>query len=230
MNSVSTDRSFERRISVAGSVTLDVRLESGAVKVKPGGAGAVEIRGVLRAPQTALPWRDPGSLLDELAQSPPVAVDGDTIRIGEGAVGLSLKGALLLLEVSAPPETGIRFQSDSADLHVEGLRGSLDCETGHGHLDLLGIGGEARISTDHGAVTLSHALAAPVRITTDHGDITVHLSPNRGYNIAVETDHGRLRLPPLENLRSDEGRIRGVLRGGGPLVELRTDAGYVAIE
>lgn len=266
MSQTQTERSFERKFLVDGQVTVEARLDTGAVRIKPGNAGTVEVRGVLRRRGSFLGLSDDvEDRMDYLAANAPVSLHGGTIRLGDVSDDL-LDGISALIEVTVPHETRIRARSDHADFHIEGIQGPLECETDHGNVDVVGIGAEVRVTTDHGRIAIrgvqgpvsvqtdsgdveameiagridirvdsarvavSQTVAAPIHVEADSGDAIIRLAAGAGYDVSIETDHGKIRVPPLEGQQLRDGRIRGGLRGGGPLVEVRTDSGNIEIE
>lgn len=267
MSQTQTERSFERKFLVDGQVTVEARLDTGAVRIKPGNAGTVEIRGVLRRRGSSFLGLsdDVEDRMDYLAANAPVSFQGGTIRLGDLNDDL-LDGISTLMEVTVPHETRVRARSDHADFHIEGIQGPLECETDHGNVDAIGIGAGVRVTTDHGRIAIrgvqgpvsvqadsgdveaieiagridirvdsarvavSQTAAAPIRVEADSGDVIIRLAGDAGYDVSIETDHGKIRVPPLEGQQLRDGRIRGRLRGGGPLVEARTDSGNIEVE
>lgn len=225
MSQTGTERSFERRFSVAGPVVLDLNLDAGAVRVVPGEPGKVEVRGILRGRTTFLGLRDIEGRIDAMAANPPVQQDGNTIRIAKFLDGMSV-----LVELTVPPATSIRAQSDSADLHVRGIAGPVEAETDHGHVEATGIEGEVRIETDHGRIEI-RGVQGSVSLRSDSGSIEV---AEIGGRIDARTDSGWMVLSQTTaapiRAESDSGDITIRLAGGsGYDLSAETDHGSILI-
>jgi hypothetical protein len=265
VNQTPIERTFEAKFPVAGPLTLDVRFDAGALRVRSGEDGTVVVRGVLRRRESFFAPGAAERRMDELAANPPAVLEDASLRLGDAASG-SLNGISALFDVTVPRATRVRAKSDSADFHLKGIDGPVECETDHGRIEASEIHSEVRVSSDHGNITirnvdgpvvvradhssieardiagridvradsgsvfLSQTSAASIQVASDSGDVSIRLAGGCGYSVSLETDHGNLRFPQLENQQASGGRIRGNVRGGGPLVDARTDSGSIEIE
>lgn len=255
---------FETSVSVDGTATLDVAVDSGLIRVKPGEAGVVRIRGIFRARRTFFGWGGVEDRIRQLEAKPPVEQDGNTVRVGDVADRWMLRGISLFLEINVPLDTRIRALADSGDVRVEGTNGPVDCEADSGDVEVFTVDanvratsdsgtirirevtgrvyastdsgdieardvlGDVEVSTDSGEIRISQTVAMPIRAESDSGGITVKLAPEGGYNVSVQTDHGRIGVPKLEWREPPTGKqCRGLLRGGGTVVDLTTDSGDI---
>jgi len=220
---------FERVLSVAGQVTLDVSAKAGVIRVRRGEDGQVTVRGILRAQPSILGW-SAGEQVTWLAANPPVRQDGNTIRIGDVADRWLLRRILLLVEITTPAQTRIRALADCADLRIEGIDGPVDCENDSGEIEIANVTGQVSASSDSGSIHLRD-VAGPVDAEADSGDIE---ALNIGSGIDAHTDSGNIRLSQTTAApiyaRSDSGSIRIKLpAGGGYTVRVRTDHGAIDI-
>jgi hypothetical protein len=238
---------FEAVLSLTGPATLDVAVDSGFVRVRAGDTGKVLIRGILRARRSLFGWGGVEDRIRQLESKPPVEQNGNTIRVGDVADRWLLRGVSLFLEIAVPGDTRIRALADSGDIRVEGISGPVECETDSGDIlirevtgrvhaeadsgdiEALDIAGDIEATADSGDIRISQTVAAPVRAEADSGAISVKLVPGAGYNISVETDHGRITLPEMEWRARSEKEASGRIRGGGPVVDLETDSGDIDV-
>jgi hypothetical protein len=89
MGAVTAEGSFERTLQVSGPVNLDIRSGSGDIRVVPGSAGQVQIRGVIRVRRGS--DAEAQALVRELEQSPPIEQTGGDIRIGHSSLTFALQ-------------------------------------------------------------------------------------------------------------------------------------------
>lgn len=187
-NMASAEASFERTLSVNGSIDVEVSTGSGNISVRPGNAGAVRVVGRIKARD------DSGQGAEEkaryIAANPPIEQTGGRIRIGRIDKEEYQRNVSISYEIETPPDTRLEATSGSGNLDVEGLRGALEVSTGSGNIKLDSIGDQAHAETGSGnidAVSMGRGLSAstgsgsirasevagPVKLETGSGDISV---------------------------------------------------------
>ncbi len=104
-----TETTFERTLTVTGPVTLNVSANSGVIRIIPGEAGSVRVRGVARARSFLsigiFVGGTPMERLRRIESNPPIMQDGDAIAVGDVADRWLLRGINLLLEIVTPSGT-----------------------------------------------------------------------------------------------------------------------------
>src|SRR5687767_8289529 len=76
--------SFERSLSVSGSVDLTAMTDSGGIVITPGGSGSVQVRATLKSQRGGnYDRQDVENRIRELERNPPIKQQGNTVRIGE---------------------------------------------------------------------------------------------------------------------------------------------------
>ena len=243
---------FERTLAVGSDpLTLDVRTGSGQIQVAVGGPGVVRVVGNIRG--YADRWTPVGP--DDVAESvrnleanPPIAFDGKILRVGHlnrlrhRQVGISY-------ELVVPADTRVLVRTGSGDVAVAGDTGAVEATTGAGSIDLTSVGGDADVHTGAGPIVvagLGTALRARsgsgrIRVagapggawdlSTGSGGIRIDLPEDAAFEVDARTSSGDVRTehPVVARDETRRGRLQGTVRGGGPLVTLRTGSGSIAI-
>lgn len=221
---------FERQLTVTGPVSIDVTVNSGVIRVLPGDAGSVRIRGVARARNSFFVWGDLSGRMRKIESDPPIAQDGNSIGVGDVTNRWLLRGIKLLLEITTPPETEIRALADSGDIRIEGIDGPVECETDSGEINIAGIRSDVRVSSDSGGIHIQLVKGA-VDARSDSGHIEALEIEG---TIDATTDSGDIRLwqtmaAPV-CAKADSGRVRVKLaKDGGYSIRARTDNGRVEL-
>jgi hypothetical protein len=221
---------FERTLTVTGPVSLDVSANSGVIRVLKGEAGAVRIRGVVRARSTFFIWGDLSGRMRRIESNPPIEQDGNAIGVGDVTDRWLLRGITLLLEITAPADTEVRALADSGDIRIEGIDGPVECETDSGQIEISWIGSDVRAKSDSGGIHIQGVKGA-VDARADSGRIEAFEVAG---TIDATTDSGAIQLSqtmaaPL-CAKSDSGRIRVKLAGaGGYSIRARTDNGQIEL-
>jgi hypothetical protein len=174
-------------------------------------------------------------------------VEGTTgnveVQTGSGDVKLSrLTGEIRLQtgsgnvrahEISGP----VRGTAGSGDIELEeSAVGDIDLHTGSGNITVRGIQGAFRAEAGSGDITAEGAMSGAWEIHTGSGNVNIRLPKNAAFDANLSTSSGTLSVDaPLTTTvqgRVEESRkhVMGKVRGGGPLLTLRTGSGDIRIE
>ena len=149
----------------------------------------------------------------------------------------------------------IRIQTGSGDVRARGVSGSLkggtgsgdveieesgpgdiDLHTGSGNIQARGIQGAFHGEAGSGDISAEGKQSGSWEIHTGSGSVNVRLPGNAAYDADLSTSSGSLNVDsPIEMTvqgRVEETRrhIRGKVRGGGPLLAVRTGSGDIHIQ
>ena len=241
---------FERTLEVGGPVEVDVQTAAGNISVRMVTGSSVRVSGEVRV-KTGLLQSDPVSerKLQQIVSHPPIERHGNSITIGRLRDSDLRRDTFISYEIEVPPDTRLRSNTGLGDLRVEGLHGVVNADTGAGKVTISGITGDVHANTGLGDVTIREVTGtlradsaagnvsaegeprATWRLATVLGDVRVRLLGQTGVDLHAETGLGEIftAFPfPVEGAISHE--LRGKLRGGGHLVELKSGAGSIRIE
>jgi hypothetical protein len=131
----------------------------------------------------------------------------------------------------------VHGSTGSGDVEIEETgQGDLELRTGSGNITARGIQGGFRGETGSGEITAEGTQSGPWEIQTGSGNVHVRLPGNAAFDADVSTNSGSINTDvPVEMTvqgRVEESRkaIRGKVRGGGPLLRVRTGSGDIHIE
>jgi hypothetical protein len=176
---------------------------------------------------------------DQIIEGTHGAVD---VQTGSGDVKLAnLTGEVSLQtgsgDVRAHGIAGpVKGGAGSGDIEVEETgAGNIDLHTGSGNIKVRGIQGAFRADTGSGDVTAEGAQSGTWEIRTGSGNVDVRMPANAAFEADISTSSGSVNVnSPIEMTvqgRIEETRkhIRGKVRGGGPLLSVRTGSGDIQI-
>ncbi len=125
----------------------------------------------------------------------------------------------------------------SGDVEIEETgSGDIDLHTGSGNITARGVHGGFRSEAGSGDITAEGTQTGSWEIRTGSGNVRVHLPANAAFEADISTSSGGVDVgAPVE--MTVQGRvgdmhksIHGKVRGGGPLLRVRTGSGDIHIE
>jgi hypothetical protein len=165
------------------------------------------------------------------------------VQTGSGDVKLSrLTGEIRLQtgsgnvrarEISGP----LRGGAGSGDIELEETgKGDIDLHTGSGNITARGIQGAFRAEAGSGDITAEGTQLGGWDIRTGSGNVRVRLPANAAFDANISTSSGTLDVEAPITM-TVQGRVQetrksivGKVRGGGPLLSLRTGSGDIHIQ
>jgi DUF4097 and DUF4098 domain-containing protein YvlB len=136
-------------------------------------------------------------------------------------------------EIAGPLRGGAG--SGNIDLE-ETAAGDVNLHTGSGNITARGIQGGLHAETGSGDITAEGTQAESWDIRTGSGNLHVHLPPNAAFDADISTSSGTLSVDAPITM-TVQGRvndihhsIHGKVRGGGPLLTVRTGSGDIHID
>jgi hypothetical protein len=136
-------------------------------------------------------------------------------------------------EIAGP----VRGGTGSGNLELEETgAGDIDLHTGSGNVTVRGIQGAFRGEAGSGDITAEGTQMGGWEIRTGSGNIRVRLPANAAFDANLSTSSGTLDIDaPITmtvqgRVQETHKQIVGKVRGGGPLLTLRTGSGDIHIE
>lgn len=149
-------------------------------------------------------------------------------------------------------EGTIKVGTSGGGIEVTGGEGSLEGATSGGGVTVRGFGGPASVSTSGGGMTIENVkgkvrastsgghidavLLAPIPgevwLSTSGGGVTVKVPESAVFDLDAETSGGGVTcdLPVTVQGRMERDHLKGVVNGGGPVVELRSSGGGIHVK
>jgi hypothetical protein len=136
-------------------------------------------------------------------------------------------------EIAGP----VRGGAGSGDIEVEETAaGDIDLHTGSGNITVHGIQGAFRAEAGSGDIIAEGTQTGAWEIRTGSGNVHVRLPANAAFDADLSTSSGTLDVEAPVTM-TVQGRVQerrksivGKVRGGGPLLTLRTGSGDIHIE
>ena len=149
------------------------------------------------------------------------------IRIQTGSGNVEARG------IAGP----VRGGAGSGDILVEeSASGDIDLHTGSGNITARGIQGAFRCEAGSGDITAEGTMAGAWEIRTGSGNVHVRLPAEAAFDANISTSSGTLDVDaPITmtvqgRVNDTRKSINGKVRGGGPLLTLRTGSGDIHIQ
>jgi len=169
---------------------------------------------------------------------------GDTGgRVTASAGSGSIQGGSIGGELNAHTGSGsihvrdvhgaITISTGSGDVEVtQSAAGEVKVSAASGSVNLRGIQGPLRVNSASGSVSVQGTPSGEWHVSTASGSVTLQLPETAAFDLDAHTSSGRIdsRHPVTVVGAIDRRSMAGKVRGGGPMVELRTSSGSIRIE
>jgi DUF4097 and DUF4098 domain-containing protein YvlB len=249
LHAQSVEGTFERTLTVNGPVELDVHTGSGDIQIRAGSDNSVHVTGHVKARGARALATGPQQQVDQIRANPPVTQSGNTVHIGVTGNDAIFQNVSITYEVTVPANAKIQARTGSGDIGIAMKAASVDAKTGSGDINVLGaseglmaqtgsgdvragrIAGAMNAETGSGDIQAEQTAAGPVEMRTGSGDVTLKLANEAAFNLSVRTGSGSITTthPVTSSSSRNRNRLDGTVRGGGPLVDIRTGSGDVTI-
>jgi Putative adhesin len=127
-------------------------------------------------------------------------------------------------------DSEVRATADSGGIRIRRVNGPVYAHADSGGIDAMEISGSIDAEVDSGGVRVSQTAPAPIKARSDSGGADITLARTGGYDIQAHASSGQIRAPEITvSGRISPHEVYGKLRGGGALVDVRTDSGHIDI-
>lgn len=115
---------------------------------------------------------------------------------------------------------------------VQTAPGDVAIATGSGSVELRGVEGALHARTGSGRIAVEGRPTGTWDLEAGSGSIRLELPRDFAFDLDARTGSGSLdsKHPVTVQGTLDRGRLRGTVRGGGPLLRVRTGSGSVSID
>jgi len=155
--------------------------------------------------------------------------------------------------VTVPRRTNLDLRTDDGNISVAHVRGEFRLHTGDGHLELHNLDGSLTASSGDGHINADgrfdrldlssgdgridaeadrgSKVATTWRLRSGDGSVTLRLPDDISAELDATTGDGSVDVdfPMTTQGRMRESRVRGVLNGGGGLINVHTGDGHIRI-
>ena len=170
----------------------------------------------------------------------------DLIGISGPAEASTGSGDLLLTNIGGAVEA----RTGSGSIHAEGIGGAFKAKTGSGSVRLTqnapgdvvatsgsgsivlrGIDGALRADAGSGSIKVEGRQAGRWELDTGSGSIRIHLPEDASFELDAESNSGNIDInhPLTVKGKISDDHLKGQVRGGGPLLNVRSGSGNIRI-
>ncbi len=109
--------------------------------------------------------------------------------------------------------------------------GDVEVDTGSGDVDVQGVRGALKADTGSGRITAGGEVSGQWKLSAGSGDVDIQLASNAAFDLYAHTDSGNVKSdhPVTATGTFTPKEIQGKVRGGGPLLEVKTGSGNIHI-
>jgi len=194
---LAAESTFERTLSISGTVTLHVSTGSGNIHIEPGSDNQVHVFGRVKSHG----FGESDERVRQIAANPPIEQTGNILHIGSHmenmhniSIDYEIKApARAILEASSGSgdvtDTGVgvnaRLNTGSGNIHAQGLKESFSVETGSGNIYAEQTGsGDVKADTGSGNIELRN-INGGLKAQTGSGDIKLNGEPREGWRVTT---------------------------------------------
>jgi Putative adhesin len=219
-----TDANLANHISIGYDVTVPAQTSVNART----GSGSIDIG-------------DVGGTVDANTGSGSITIGrvAGAVVVGTGSGSITVTGAGSLKartgsgSIRASAIAGAAAASSgSGSVHVaQSGSGDVDVSSSSGGVVVTGVNGAARVSASSGSIEVEGRPAGPWDIRSSSGGVTVRIPADAQFDLDARVSSGRIETthPITMTGTIDKQRLQGKVRGGGPLVAVRTSSGGIRI-
>jgi hypothetical protein len=127
-------------------------------------------------------------------------------------------------------DSEVRAAADSGGINIRRVNGPVYARADSGGIDALEIAGSVDAEVDSGGVRISQTTPASIRTRSDSGSADIVLAKTGGYDIRAHAGSGGISARDVTvSGTMSRHEVNGKLRGGGAMVDVRTDSGRIDI-
>ena len=154
--------SFERTLTVAGSVDLSIQSGSGQIRVRPG-APARCVSPPDSTPTDGFQSGDIEQRIRQIEQNPPIEQQGNVIRIGRFASDELPRHISISYDVIVPGDAKVAGRTGSGSIDIGDVKGPVDAHSGSGGVTIGRVTGGVVASTGSGSIRVEGAASLEAR-------------------------------------------------------------------
>ena len=212
----AADGSFQRTLTVSGPVDLDVSTGSGAITIRSGGSGRIEVRGSIYVRDRFFSLRDAGRVARDVESAPPIEQTGNRIQIGRMENTTYRDRVSISYEIVVPANTVVRSRTGSGSQEITGVEGPVDASTGSGRIRIANVRANVSANTGSGSIA-AEGITGGLHARTGSGSITVDGTPGDRWDLDTGSGSVVVRLPQQAAFNLDAHTGSGSVTVGHPL-------------
>lgn len=218
---------FERSFEVTSAPTLDITTVRGKIEVVAGEPGRIVVTGTATV---RVGWDVPANaegIARQVAAAPPVARDGDTVRLTAPVDSAARRAVTVSYQVRVPSTTRLTSASESGETTVRGLTGSVTVRTQSGAIALASLAA-VDVTSGSGAVD-ADKVTGPLTAKTSSSTIRLR---RVGGAATIITQSGRVDLegtPGPWTITTGSSSVHLAIAGAGFTLDAVSRSGSIDV-
>ena len=211
-DSGATD-TFEESLTVAETITFDVKTGSGSIEISSGPGRDVKIIGKIKVQRRSFWRKNPNAeeIIQQVIDNPPIEVSDGLVRVGRFEDRSLGKRVSISYKIVVPSDTEVLASTGSGSISVNDIAARVDVGSGSGRLRLTNIGGSVEASAGSGSIR-AERVAGGFKASTGSGSI--YLSQTAPGDVSVSTGSGSTELTGIVgSLEAEAGSGRITVDG-----------------
>jgi DUF4097 and DUF4098 domain-containing protein YvlB len=228
-NAIRVGRFADENLPKGISITYDVTVPAQSSVTAKNGSGGIDIN-------------DLAGPVDATTGSGRITIGriAGAVTAGTGSGGIDLSGAASLKArtgsgsiraVAVGGDATASSGSGSVQIDLTG-KGSVDVSSSSGAVTVMGVNGAARVSTSSSSLEVAGRPSGPWNVHSSSGHVTLHLPSDAAFDLDAHVSSGKIETTHPITVKGtvDKRWLQGQVRGGGPLVSVRTSSGGIRIQ
>jgi DUF4097 and DUF4098 domain-containing protein YvlB len=228
-NAIRVGRFADGSLSRNVSITYDVTVPAQASVTARNGSGAIEIN-------------DLGGPVDATTGSGGITIGRIAGRVaastGSGGIEVSGAGSLTaktgsgsIRATAVAGDATASSGSGSVRIDLTG-KGNVDVSSSSGSVAVTGVNGAAQVSTSSSRLEVQGRPSGPWNVRSSSGHVTLSLPPDAAFDLDARVSSGKIETAHPITMKGtvDKRWLQGQVRGGGPLVTVRTSSGGIRFQ
>jgi hypothetical protein len=215
------EATFERNLTVKGTVELNVSTGSGYIHLTHGASGQIHIFGRVRSS-----WGGSDEQVRQIAANPPIEQTGNIVRIG--AHHQNLRNISIDYEIQAPSDAYLNAATGSGEISADGVGQNAKLSTGSGSIHASALHGSISLETGSGGIYADQTGDGDVKAETGSGSIELR---NLHGGLHAETGSGTIKASGAPTgpwkLETGSGGIETWTGDAGILLDAETGSGSI---
>jgi hypothetical protein len=205
--------SFQQTISIDEAVLLDVSTGSGAINIRAGARGQVEIIGHIKVRRGSFfglfktSSDEMQEFVDRFESEPPVILEDGRLKVGHVRDNRYGRNTSISYEIVVPVDTRVKSHTGSGSQEISGVSGPVEVGTGSGSLKLTDVGGAVSARSGSGSI-IAEGIAGSFEAHSGSGK--VRLTQAAPGDVVVTTGSGSTELHSVVGalrVKAGSGRI-----------------------
>jgi DUF4097 and DUF4098 domain-containing protein YvlB len=228
-NAIRVGRFADENLPKGISITYDVSVPAQSSVTARNGSGGIDV-GDLGGPVDATTGS--GRItIGRIAGRVTASAGSGGIEVS-GAASLKVRtGSGSIRATAVAGDATAASGSGSVQIDLTG-KGSVEVSSSSGAVAVAGVNGAAQVSTSSSSLEVEGRPSGPWNVHSSSGQVTLHIPPDAAFDLDAHVSSGKIETTHPITVKGtvDKRWLQGQVRGGGPLVSVRTSSGGIRIQ